>query len=194
MSSNSIWLSSGCQLPATQRQNANSASSLFFSVKRAATNFNADLSIYQVRPWPKYRKLWMQHLLAVALLLDRQKLMLRQWHKQRHLNVRLQKIELFCFLALNRGRYIRPLSFCNNDTNARWLSCKTAPYFYIFTIFAIRSCLVYTCKRIFQTSVHKPRNQCKHQQLWVNFLSRGQFYCVDSLKRVSLRALSMRIG
>ena len=51
-----------------------------------------------------------------------------------------------------------------------------------------------TCKRIFQTSARKPRNQCKHQQLCVNFLSRGQFCCADGLQNASPRALSMRIG
>jgi len=42
--------------------------------------------------------------------------------------------------------------------------------------------LVCTCKRSFQTSAHKLRNQRKHQQLCVNLLSRGQFWCVDDLK------------
>jgi len=40
----------------------------------------------------------------------------------------------------------------------------------------------------------KPRNQCKHQQLCVNFLSRDQFCCVDGLKSEPPRALSLRIG
>ena len=30
-----------------------------------------------------------------------------------------------------------------------------------------------TCKRFFQTSACKPKNQCEHQQLWINFLSWG---------------------
>ena len=51
-----------------------------------------------------------------------------------------------------------------------------------------------TCKRIFQTSACMSRNQCKPQQVCVNFLSRDQFWCVDGLKRASPRALSMRIG
>ena len=64
--------------------------------------------------------------------------------------------------------------------------------------FSIQTCvttsLVYACKCICQTSALKPRNQSKHQQLRVNFLSRGQFWCVGGLKSTSLRALSMRIG
>jgi len=39
--------------------------------------------------------------------------------------------------------------------------------------------------RIFQTSARKPRNQCKHQQLCVNFLSRWQFCCAFGLKSAS---------
>jgi len=44
---------------------------------------------------------------------------------------------------------------------------------FLWTFFSIQTCvttgLIYTCKRIFQTSVRKLRNQCKHQQFCVNF-------------------------
>jgi len=63
----------------------------------------------------------------------------------------------------------------------------------LLNVFYIQSCvttdLVYTCKRVFQSSAHKPRNQCKHQQFCVIFLSPGQFCWGDGLQSASQRAL-----
>ena len=92
--------------------------------------------------------------------------------------------------ALNRGRCIWASIIAHNGTNARWQRRKTAlwnPIFiFLSKIFSIQTCvtsaLVYTCKRMFQTSARKPRNQCKHQPICVNFLSWGQFWCVNGLK------------
>jgi len=92
-----------------------------------------------------------------------------------------------------------PLSFCNNGTNPHWQRWNPISIF-LLNIFYIQTCvttgLVCTCKRIFQTSAcsRKPTNQCKHQQLCANFLSRGQFCCVGGLESALPRALSMRIG
>jgi len=65
-------------------------------------------------------------------------------------------------------------------------NCTLKPYFYIFVehflYMDVTTSLQCTCTRIFQTSVRKPRNQRKHQQVYVNFLSRGQLCCVDGLK------------
>jgi len=72
-------------------------------------------------------------------------------------------------------------------------TCTQKPYFYIFVenFLSLGLCnyrsSVYL-QEIFQTSARKPRNQCKHQQLCVNFVSRGHFL----LRR--RRALSIRIG
>ena len=81
----------------------------------------------------------------------------------------------------------------------RWKTALWNPIStFLLNIFSIQTCvttgLVCTRKRFFQTSVCKPGNQCKHQQLCVNFLFRGQFCCVDGLISASPRALSMRIG
>jgi len=61
------------------------------------------------------------------------------------------------------------------------------PSIFLLHGFSSQTCvtasLVYTCKRICQTSARKPRNQRKHQQLCVNFLSRGQFWCVDGFRQ-----------
>jgi len=48
----------------------------------------------------------------------------------------------------------------------------------LFRLLQVTTGLVYTCKRIFQKSACKSRNQCRHQQLCVNFLSQGQFCCI----------------
>ena len=52
-------------------------------------------------------------------------------------------------------------------------NCTLKPYFYIFVehFLYIDLCThrYRTCRRIFQTSARKPRNQCKHQQLCVKF-------------------------
>jgi len=86
-------------------------------------------------------------------------------------------------LALNRGRCVRASiisqlwRYCSM-TEVK--NCTLKPYFYIFVarFLYIQTCvttsLVYTCKHICQTSARKPRNQCKHQQLCANFLSRAE--------------------
>jgi len=92
-----------------------------------------------------------------------------------------------------------PLSLCNNGINARSQRWQTALWnpisILLLNSFSIQTCvttaLVYTCKRIFQTSARTPKNQCKHQQLCVIFLYRC--WCVNSLKRALPRVLSMRI-
>ena len=54
--------------------------------------------------------------------------------------------------------------------------------FLYFCCTCVTTSPVYTCKRIWQTSVRKSRNQCKHQQLCVNYRARGQFWCVEGSK------------
>jgi len=44
---------------------------------------------------------------------------------------------------------------------------------------------------MYRTLARKPRNQRKHQQLCVDFLSRGKFCCVDGLKSASPKAPSL---
>jgi len=53
---------------------------------------------------------------------------------------------------------------------------------------------VCTCKKICETSARKSRNQCKHQQLRVDFLSRSQFCSANGLKKASPRALKCELG
>jgi len=43
-------------------------------------------------------------------------------------------------------------------------NCTLKPYFYIFAEHNTTTSLVCTCKRVFQSSARKPRNQRKHQQ------------------------------
>ena len=72
----------------------------------------------------------------------------------------------------------------------RWKTALWNPIsIFLLHCFSIQTCvttsLVYTCKRICQTPACKPRNQCKYQQVCVNFLSRGQFWSIDGLKSTS---------
>ena len=65
-------------------------------------------------------------------------------------------------------------------------NCTLKAYVYMFSIqTCITTAVAYTYQRIFHTSALKPKNQCEHQQLCVNFLSRGQFCCIDGLKEGS---------
>ena len=70
-------------------------------------------------------------------------------------------------------------------------------YFYIFVAHFFYSDLcnyksVIHLQEIFQTSMRKLRNKCKHQQLCFNF--QFQFCCADGLKSVLARAPSMYFG
>jgi len=78
-------------------------------------------------------------------------------------------------------------------------NCTPKPYFYIFVAHFLYSdsCnykSIMPMGDMFPNTARKPRNQCKPQQLCVDFRSRGQFCCIDGLKNASPRALSMRFG